>query len=273
MNKTRYHPETLRSLNCKNIYPIEPSLLDFFNTFQKTRYPNVTYQNPYNPNFVSHRKKLFPTHEPFSDEKILADFKANLTKLTRENEEEITNLILQLHFPPGIEDKAAEVFHETVLSCIFLADVYVDLLLKMKKTCTKIVESVNQIVSQQLYHPREFSTANDEIACETAEQKAKKWRINNGLLIAELFLQGKYHHQFMINNIIVPIINHITIEDTINIEVLNKIMPLILPKLASSKANLSGIFYQLTKISQDKSYPSRLRYLLMDITDLQDTFS
>lgn len=264
----RYTQDELRSLNRREILPVDPKLLEFFSKFPKTKYTNNDYQNPYNLNFIFHRKKLFPTHEPFSDQKIIADFKSILLKLTRDNLDETSKHILNINFPQTIKPKIATVLHKTIINCIFLVDVYAELILLISRQDNEITNYLNEIIIQQLYHPKKFSDENDEIACETAEQKEKKWRISNGLLIAELFLNNVYSPQFMVNDIIVPIVNHIKVEDTINIEVLKKIFPIILPKLVESKTNISSIFYKLKKISENKEYPPRLRYLLMDIIEL-----
>lgn len=284
MSKIIYTPEFLLSLNKKNVYPIQSlqeivvdkaadghdiDLITFFNMFQKNK---NSYHNPYNANFPSqNRKKIVPQIEPFSDDKIIFDLKELLLKVNDENKTFVLGQILKLHFTPTCEDKVSSLLLEITVNCIFLVHVYVDIILGIESKCKNIIEKINKAIINQIYHPKEFSSENDDVACETAEQKSKKWRINNGLLISELFLRGKYHHQFMINQVLVPLINGISPINLINIEILSKIFPIVGPKLEiAHKANLTDIFHQLEGISKDKvNYPTRNRFLILDIIDLR----
>jgi len=302
-SKIIYTPEFLLSFNKKNVCPVRPDILAFFSQFPKNKNP---YQNPHNANFTSqNRKKILPVVEPFSDDKIIFDLKELLLKVNEENKVAVLEQILKLHFTPTCEDKVAELLLDITVSCIFLVHIYVDIMLGIESKCKNVIEKINKAIINQIYHPKEFSSANDDIACETAEQKSKKWRIHNGLLISELFLRDKYHHQFMINQVLVPLINGIpapapspapaqapvlvataststastSSSDTskaqtgnlVNIEILNKIFPIVGPKLEiRHKANLDSIFFQLEQISKDKvNYPTRYRFIILDIIDLR----
>lgn len=268
-----YTPEFLFSINKKNIYPIPNQVIAFFNQFPKNKNP---YQNPFNANFITqNRKKIIPTAEPFSDDKIIFDLRELILKVNEDNKSTILEQILKLHFTPTCEEKIAELLLEVTVNCIFLVHVYVDIILGIEGKCKNIIEKINKAIINQIYYPKEFSAENDDIACETAEQKSKRWRINNGLLISELFLRDKYPHQFMINHVLTPLINGVQqssdTKNLVNIEILNKIFPIVGPKLEiRHKANLESVFLQLEKISQDKAkYPTRHRFIVMDIIDLR----
>jgi len=269
--KITYTPETIQELNKSNLIPLNPNLLKFFQRFPKSKYSNVIYNNSLNKNFpTQNRKKILPKLEPFTDEKTLFDLKALLIKVNDENQATILDQILKLNFTENSIDKVAELVHEVTVNCIFLVKVYVDIILQMEEKCPKIIEKINFNIIKQLYQPKVFDPANDEFACETAEQKAKKWRINNGMLISELFLRDKYHYQFMMDKIINPLIADISADDMVNIEVLHKIIPIVGPKLElKHKLNLTELFTQLTELSANKAYPPRLRFLIMDVIDLR----
>lgn len=275
MNKIVYTPELLFSLNRKGIFPLNTEGLNFFSQFPKSKNP---YNNPLNNNFIVHsanggnggRKRLLPIIEPFSDDKIMFDMKELLLKVNETNKATIIDQITKLHFTPSCEDKLADMILDVTINCIFLVNIYVDIILSMESKHKNIINRINKAIIYQIYCQRKFPSENDANACETSEQKAKKWHINNAILIAELFLRNKYRPDMIINKVLTPLIDQITPDNTVNIELLTKIFPIIGPKIEIMYGmSLDGIFSRMEQISNDSRYETRLRFLIMDMIDLR----
>ena len=177
------------------------------------------------------RKRLLPIIEPFSDDKIMFDMKELLLKVNETNKATIIDQITKLHFTPSCEDKLADMILDVTINCIFLVNIYVDIILSMESKHKNIINRINKAIIYQIYCQRKFPSENDANACETSEQKAKKWHINNAILIAELFLRNKYRPDMIINKVLTPLIDQITPDNTVNIELLTKIFPIIGPKI------------------------------------------
>ena len=268
--KITYSIQTLYSLNKKNIYTINSELINFFNTFPKNKYINTPYRNPLNINFKEQtRKKLFPTIEAFSDEKIISELRSILIKLTPENKKIILKQLYKIRISPTCLDKVVELLHQITIDCIFLVETYVDIFLNVEQWNKTMIDKLYERIIKQFYHPIKFSTKFDNIACETAEQKEKRWKINNAIIIAEFFRKNKINHQFMINKIFIPLINGIKQGNLLNIEILHKILMSIKPQLTQkNQVNLSDLLNQIEKLSKEQTYQHRLRFLLMDIIEL-----
>jgi hypothetical protein len=265
MNKVKYTQQELREINNEDISPYSTELIGFFEKFPR-RNKDVRYNNPFNFNYKNGRKKIFKSEVP--DQIILADIRNNLSKLTSDNIDEIYANITKIQIPQHLEEQVASSLFETIINCIFLVDAYVDLIIKMENHNKNIVFIINNLICRQLYRPKIFSKDNDNIACETAEQKEEKWRVNNAILIAHLYLKHKYSDNFIMEKILPEYLDKISPTSTLNIKVINRVMPIIYPQLRRC-VNLQPTLSKIQSIANDKvGYPARLRYLLLDVLDI-----
>jgi hypothetical protein len=266
----KYSPADLIKLNDPKLCSISTDLIKFFSKFPKLR-ASEPYDNQYNiyqGQPPKERKQLFKEPEAFTDEKIILDIKSTLSKLTEKNKKDIFNSFFSLYIPINAYNIAANIIHQIMIECIFMISPYIDFLVELKNQKPDLFLLVIDMIEKQFVNPRSFDNTNDAIAIETSVQKAKKWRINNTIIVAHLCKSGHYSVEYTINDYLTKLIEKITPTDPLNIEIIKSIIP-ILKNIPQFKpvCVASQIKASLDLLSTDKNYENRLRFLIMDIID------
>lgn len=267
----KYTPNDLSLLNDAKLCSIPADLIKFFSRFPKSKV-SEPYNNQYNiyqGQLPKERKQIFKEVEAFSDEKIILDVKSTLNKLTEKNKKDIFNSFFNLYIPINAYNIAANTIHQVMIECIFMINPYIEFLVELQNQKEELFSLVINMIEKQFANSRSFDNTNDANAIETSIQKAKKWRINNTVIVAHLCKSGHYNVEYTCNDFLSKLIEQITPTDSLNIEIIKNIIPIVkdIPQFKSVYAN-SQIKNSLDTISNDKNYENRLRFLIMDIIDM-----
>jgi len=267
----KYTPNELLLLNDAKLCSIPADLIKFFSRFPRSKIaePYNNQYNIYQGQPPKERKHIFKEVEAFSDEKIILDVKSTLNKLTDKNKKEIFNSFFNLYIPINAYIIAANTIHQVMIECIFHINPYIEFLVELQNQKEQLFSLVISMIEKQFVNPRSFDNTNDANAIETSIQKAKKWRINNTIIIAHLCKSGHYSVEYTCNDYLSKLIKHITPTDPLNIEIIKNVIPIVkdIPRFKAVYTN-SQIKNSLDTISNDKNYENRLRFLIMDIVDM-----
>ena len=113
----------------------------------------------------------------------------------------------------------------------------------------------------QFENPREFQ----DTVCEEGVHKYKRYRVGNFKLCIELVRKNLFNRLNLLEFLDKLVVN-IKPEFPVGIEILKDIMSTLGPLY--QKAEISKYMGSIKDISTDKAYPSRYRFLLMDVLDL-----
>ena len=256
---TTYDFETMMTFNHPDLSNIDLHMIDFFSklpVYPITKEIRFHYPNKFNYHF--NKRKVRPQTIISSDPEILKRLRSNLSKLSEQNIDTITENIKQL-LGHGHHDwkQIADLFYVITIDNVnsketLLTSIYVKLLVKLEKYYHFLLHYLHQKIKNQVYHPHSFT----DTFSESGKDKEKRWRISNCLLILEIFHQGKYKKEFL-QEVLNHIASQISYENTLPLEVfvivLRKMKPGEIPDEISKK---------LMETAEDKNYPARLRLLL-----------
>lgn len=183
----RYTLSQLTALNTGAILQ-HGELHDMFETIKGSKWAiSTTYLNPHNHRLTSKKQgfELARSHV-YSDESILENFRNAFTKITVKNIVSAVAIINQLRIPDTMHGAIADLFHTSMAESQFLLNEYLTVLLTFSNAGVekKIVHLFCKGVIKEFKTPREHHASK----IETAEQKAKRWRLGNCLLIMKLYL-------------------------------------------------------------------------------------
>lgn len=267
----KYKPDDLKSFNDPKLCSIPADLIKFFSKFPKSK-ANEAYNNQYNiyqGQLPKERKQIFKEAEAFTDEKIILDIKAVLNKLTDKNKRDVFAGFFNLYMPVNAYNITATTIHQIMIECIFMITSYIDFLVELKGHSEPLFLLVISEIEKQFINSRVFDGSNDANAIETSVQKAKKWRVNNSIIVAHLYKSGHYSIDQVCDNYLGKLIESITPADPLNIEIIKTAITILkdIPKF-KAVCTSSSVKQSLDAISNDKNYENRLRFLIMDISDM-----
>jgi len=248
-----YHYDMLLSMNDPNLSNIDLTLAGFFlNLPSYTITKEMRFHFPNKNNVHFNRKRTRPKTVISNDPEVLKNLRACLSKITEQNFDTMTEKINKILSADYDWKDVSSQMYLSVIDNIFLVPIFVKLMTKLESEYTTLIHHFHHLILDQLYHPREFS---DSLS-ESGVNKTKRWQISNALLMTEIFTQKKYSPKFMIE-----VINYwlgiISLENLIPLEILIKVIPkcgdLTMPE---------ELVTRLKEISNDKTYPNRLRLLL-----------
>lgn len=251
-----YDYETMMSLNHPDLSNIDMNLKTFFSSlppYQITKEIRFHYPNKFNVYF--NRRRSRPQTILSNDPLVLKSLRSSLSKISPQNFESITEQIIGILGDSEYNwEEVSELFYTNIIDGIFMVDVWVKLLGQLEKKYPSLVRYLHHQVIKQSIEPRNFQ----DHFTETAEDKYKRWQINNAFLIIQLYTAKKYSQNFLIAAI-AHWIDLINPENLVPLEILVKILPKLKGKrIPYSEQSLK----KLIDISQDKTYSSRLRLLL-----------
>jgi len=252
---------TILSLNRPEYTYISKEIRDFFNeigepyrlAIQASQRKDATYTNNYNTFFYGHtvRKKVTASNDP----ELLKQLRVCLSKLTESNyvkiEEKIFSIINNIELDSWIN--VAELVHTNMIDNIFLIDIYIKLLISLKKEYDELVKEINCLLYKQVLKPAVYTK---NTISETGVDKTKRWKISNAMIITNLYLDKKYSNKFF-NKIVDKWLSKISYKNQENLEIFVKILPLI------ETTDLDKhIIDKIKRMKQDKEYTGRIRFLL-----------
>jgi hypothetical protein len=235
---------------------LDDRIIAFFfqmTTFEASSEMKKTYPNKFNLYF-SHRRKHRKPPIISNDPKIIQKIRGSLSKLSTSNIDS-TYQYLQTIFRAVLVreewQEIANLFYLNMLDNIFIIDSYLDLLIKLEDNFSDLVEKIHHRIASEVRKPTQY---NDNLI-EQGAHKTKRCQVANGMLVAHIFNKKKYSRKFLMQ-CIEYWITQINPDNLMGLEILVKTLPLLKFDLENGLANM------LSKISQDKSYPARLRLLL-----------
>jgi len=259
----QYSLQELRLANSDKYRKISPDLASFLAKIHRNKFLHG-YLNPYNHYLCppDQRKKLFPKAEAFSDEKLVEDLRTMLGKVTEKNQLQVKEKIRKIPFTDSSWDLILPMVHHVTIDCVFLIDVLLEIIMVLQELNPKFLKQYQNLLWEQFQNPRVF-VAN-ELSLETIEDKQKRWTLSNVQIMFQLYKLDHYDETW-IENFLDEILDQITPENLIGIEILNQNWENIRRKLPAKI--LERTLKQMGEISQDDDFPNRLRFLLMDLID------
>lgn len=253
-----YDYDMLMGLNHPDLSALDVNLISFFNdlpSYQITKEIRYFYPNKFNIHF--NRNRARPKTVVSNDPEITKKLRSNLSKVSDQNIDKMTDRIKELLTQQEDFDwkDISLLFYEIIIQNIFFVNLFVNILKILEPKHPKLIHHIHHLIINQVYHPRTFK----DTLSEPGENKAKRWQVSNGLLIAQIYKARKYSQLFM-EKILKMWLSRTSPESLVPLEILVKVIP-ELKKEKGFKLEKS-ISEKLTAISQDKSYPGRLRLLL-----------
>jgi len=235
---------------------LDDRIVAFF--FQMTTFDATPEMRKHYPNklniYFNHRRKRRKPPIISNDPKIIQKIRGSLSKLGTVNVEH-TYQYLQTIFRAVLVqeewDEIAHLFYLNMLDNIFIIDAYLNLLIKLEDNFPDLIAKIHTIIYSEINHPTQYK----DTILEEGAHKTKRYQIANGMLVAYIYNKGKYTKQFLFK-CVEDWVTQINPTNLIGLEILVKMLPVLKTNL---KNNVSEI---LSNISQDKSYPARLRLLL-----------
>lgn len=250
-----YDYDTLMGLNHPDLSSLDLKLTTFFNqlsSYQITKEIRFYYPNKFNIHF--NRNRVRPKTLISNDPEIKKKIRSTLSKVSNQNIEKMTNHIMDLLSQQDDYDwtDISELFYVCIIDNIFLVDLFIQILKRIEEKYPKLIHYVHHLINRQLYHPRQF----ENTLSESGQARSKRWQIANGLLIVHIYLNRNYSKPFLLRTLRLWL-SEASPENLIPIEIMVKAMPKL-----KREAIDRDISEKLKIISQDKSYPTRLRLLI-----------
>jgi hypothetical protein len=257
MNK--YTPNLLLEMNDPSLTDLDNKIIAFFFqivNFEATPEMKKNYLNRNNLYFSNQRKRR---KRPLisNDPKIIQKIRGSLSKLSTSNIEKTYQNLQQILKSILIKEEWSEIaklFYHNMVEIVAhfqIIDAYLSLLAKLEPNFPELIARLHFKISEEMKNPTQFQDS----VLEEGTHKTRRLQINNGILIAHIFNKGKYSKDF-ISECLEKWISNIGPDNLMGLEILVKILPLIKIELNNE------LPIMLNKISQDKSYPARLRLLL-----------
>lgn len=253
INEKVYPYEVMLSINHPDLSNIDLTFAGFMlNLPSHIITKEMKYHYPNKNNVHFNRKRTRPKTVISNDPEVLKNLRACLSKITEKNFDIMTEKINKILSADYDWKDVSTQMYLSVIDNIFLVPIFVKLMTELESEYTTLIHHFHHLVLDQLYYPKEFT----DTLSESGLDKTKRWQISNALLITEVFTQKKYNSSFMIE-----VVNYwlgiISVENLIPLEILIKVIPkcgdLPMPEELVTK---------LKEISNDKTYPNRLRLLL-----------
>tara|TARA_R100001163_G_C5068366_1_gene208519 strand:+ start:10891 stop:11844 length:954 start_codon:yes stop_codon:yes gene_type:complete len=253
--ETKIYPyDLILAINNPDLSNLDLTLCGFFSSlplYNITKEMRFHFPNRNNIHF--NKKRTRPKSVISEDPEVLKSLRSCLSKITEQNFDTMVSRITDILNGKDYDwNDVSRHVYLSVIDNIFLAPIFVNLLVKLEPKFPKLIHHLHRMIQKQIFEPEEFK---DTIS-ESGQNKTKRWQISNALLVSELYIQKCYSPNFIIKKIEYWL-NKATIDNTIPLEILIKIIPKLKDLNIPSEVNS-----KLKEISEDKTYPTRLRLLL-----------
>lgn len=249
-----YQHDIMIGINNADLNNIDTSLIEFFNNlpaYPITKEMRYHFPNKYNVHF--NRRRTRPKMIISDDPILVKKLRSSLSKISNQNMVSMTKQINDILGTQNYDWKdVSEHFYVSAIDNIFLVDIFVKLMIELDKTRPGLIHHLHHLIRDEIYKPRVF----DNTLSEEGISKGKRYQISNSLLTCEIFIQGKYSPKYMLE-LLDYWLTAVNPDNLIPLEILIKIVP----KLGNLNMT-TELIEKLKSVSQDKSYPTRLRLLL-----------
>lgn len=249
-----YPYNVLLAMNNMDLSNIDLTLIGFFNslpTYQITKEMRFHFPNKNNIHF--NKRRIRPKAVISDDPVLVKKLRSCLSKISPQNMTSMTKQINEILGAQNYDWKdVSEHFYVSAIDNIFLADIFVKLMIELDKTNSDLIHHMHHLIKDQVYKPRVF----ENTLSEDGVSKAKRYQISNSLLITDIFVQKKYSSKYILS-LLDYWLSSITPDNLISLEILIKIMPKLVDLDMPTE-----LIEKLKSVSQDKAYPTRLRLLL-----------
>jgi hypothetical protein len=250
----KYKYDTLMSYNNADLSNLDLTLVGFFQSiapYAITKEMRYHFPNKHNIHF--NRKRARPKSIISDDAEVLKKLRACLSKITDSNFESMTEQVVKILSAKNYDwTDVSNHMYLSIIDNIFLAPIFVKLLCELETEYTKLIHCFHHIIISEIDTPKVFQDTITELGVD----KSKRWQFSNSLLLVELYNQKRYSSEFMVKTIN-KWLESASVDNPIPLEILIK----ILPKCKSLELT-PNVAKKLQEISQDKTYPTRLRLLL-----------
>lgn len=222
---------------------------------QRSKPPRLPYQ---------HTHEIFKA-EAFSDEKVLKEFRSILCKLAPATEEKLTESFLSIKYPSTEEfyQKLINQCWITLMESIAWVDMYIRLYHKMGEKDEEFSRIFKENLINKLKEPEVYPN----------EVKTKKFMNSNLHVVLKYYLYEQYSENVFLEALEHMFENEVYKEQSRGIECLSMAFkdcggdveeksPKVMKKLIKRFKDIS---------KDDSGYPSRIRFMAMDVIDLQKT--
>lgn len=256
--------QDLFTANKEEYKHITPELKGFFSKISRNKNIN-NYSNQHNKLLHSggNRKKILPQPLAFTDQKIIQDLKCIFAKVTETNRSKMLNKIKNIKYSDTCWDLVSEYIHQVSIDCVFLINTFVWIVDQLSKEYPVLLIKYKDLVFQQHETPKVFDSNKE--ALESCDDKHKRWVIDNYKVIVSMYNHNIYDDKYLFTTFLQPMLDNITPECTIGIEIYSAIWDQIEKKLDYEYTN--DIISKLKVIGEDGTYPTRLRFIVLDIVE------
>lgn len=230
-------------------------------TIIQNRHGNIQRSKPpYKPYQPTH--EIFKS-EAFSDEKVLKEFRSILCKLAPATEEKLTASFLSVKY-----QSTKEFYHKLVDQCwitlmegIAWVDMYTRLYHKMGEKDKEFSRIFEENLITKLKEPMTYPN----------EVKTKKFINSNLHVVLKYYLSGHYSETVFLNALEYMFENELYKEQGRGVDCLGTAFKECGGDIEEKSPEvMKKLIKRFKKISKDDNeYPSRIRFLAMDIVDLQ----
>lgn len=254
--------EQFNNINCAELVSVDIALNTFFKTIKDKSssnlitYKDIRHQYPNKYNIFFNHRRTRPKVITCNDPETIKKIRAIMSKISPQNytimKEKFLGFLKDATIP--IMEIADAVYINLIDNISMNVNLFIDLISQIAPEVPKLAFYLHQSINHQIYNPKQFTI---NTITETAEDKIKRYKIGNALLITNMFLRRLYSPKFFLLSVI-HWIENVSPTNLIDLEIFVKILPLL-----SKKHLTANIIKKLNEITNTKEYPNRLRYLLI----------
>ncbi len=247
--------------------------VECFNKYAPPKKTFEAYNNKYNQRLKTDKvtKKIFNRAGIYSSDKIIEDIRKVINSVSMDKVAEPATNINRMIIPNNQVKKIAKLFHDSMISCTFLIDKYIELLLLFDNNELEyqIFRDLCKLVVSEFRTPSVFTDKDSSV--ETGDAKTKRFRIRNSIILAKLtkILNQKsckyylFRKGFEIDTISKRVLNSLfNFKNKYDVDVVLNIFPILTPLLSDSEKERR--YTQLINFSNKSSD----KILSLKITDL-----
>jgi hypothetical protein len=261
----RFINDEVRS-NLSNIIkrPIVPEYLKEKYVGPHRNTSSIISRGNYHDQRGSARRKLYTAKNETEVEQTNEKIRDILSKLSEGNKSKLLAEFSKIEIADECGSGLIENIYTFAADLDYLIPYYVELIVILKERNIVIYDQLIEKIIQTSFQPL---VMGEDI------KKAKRWRLANIKLVAEIYLLGDEQIDFkMIESMIDGFYQVVSPSQPDELEVLSELLKRILPLLKKTENSYtSELIEKLEPIGQDHQYDIRSRFFVQDIIEIFDT--
>lgn len=200
--------------------------------------------------------------EAFSDDSIIKNIRSILGKISPQTTDKLTVSLLGIKYPanPEFREQFVALYHTVVMECIHWVDMYMELYKNLREKDAEFATAFGKLIIDKLSQPDSFPN----------EVKTKKFITSNFHVTIRLYLDKQFSDEIIKSAFATMLEADVYKEKFLGIEIICNGLTECGRNLERRSSKLvKDLIKDFKKMSEDKdTYPSRIRFMLMDLIDL-----